>query len=45
MFKYGIDNVRGSFYQDIFLENFIINNIENELNKFTIKKEINDNVK
>ena len=34
MFKYGINNVRGSFYQDIFLEDYITNNIENELNKF-----------
>jgi len=34
MFKYGIDNVRGSFYQDIILEDYNINNIENELQKF-----------
>ena len=34
MFKYGIDNVRGSFYQDIILEDYIINNIENELDKY-----------
>jgi hypothetical protein len=37
MFKYGIDNVRGGFYQDIILEDYIINNIENELNKFSVK--------
>jgi hypothetical protein len=41
MFKYGIDNVRGSFYQDIVLEDYIIDNIDNELNKFANKDKNN----